>query len=223
MMHYSRWLRSAGLGMLTAAVLVFGGGVASAQNDRDGRDDAGRDVHLGLGVGLVDPEDSESAEVYYSAALRIRLGRGADFDEDDRQWEGDHYRGSPPRGGSSAGIRGYIEPEVAYWSGGGDNEDIEDLLAGVNLVGVVPTRGADYFLGVGFGVHFFDAELRREVGGVNTVIVDDDTHLGGNLQVGVDVNVGDNAALFGTGRVDILEGEIAERQTKVFVGVRFKF
>lgn len=223
MKHSSRWLRSAVPGVLTAALLLLGGGGASAQDDRGDRDDDGRDVHLGLGVGLVDPEDSESAEVYYSASLRIRLGRGADFDEEEGQWEGDHYRGRPPRGGDSAGIRGYIEPEVAYWSGGGDNEDIEDLLAGVNLVGVVPTRGADYFLGVGFGVHFFDAELRREVGGVDTVIVDDDTHLGGNLQVGVDVNIGDNAALFGTGRVDILEGEIAERQTKVFVGIRFKF
>jgi hypothetical protein len=222
MMQSSRWLRTAVPGTLAAAVLLLGGGAAGAQ-ERNGQKEEGRDIHLGFGAGLVDPEDSASAEVYYSAALRIRLGQGGDFDEEGGQWEGDHYKGKPPTGGNSGGIRGYIEPEIAYWSGGGDNESIEDLLAGVNLVGVVPTRGADYFLGVGFGVHFFDAELRREVAGVDTVIVDDDTHLGGNLQVGVDVNVSESTALFGTGRIDILEGEIAERQSKVYIGIRMKF
>lgn len=222
MTYSSRWLRTAVPGALAAAVLLLGGGVAVAQEEGGGEGE-GREFHLGLGAGLVDAEDAESAEIYYSAALRIRLGRGGDFDEEDGQWEGDHYKGKPPTGGNSGGIRGYIEPEVAYWSSSGDNESIEDLLAGVNLLGVVPTRGASYFLGVGFGVHFFDAELRREVAGIDTVIVDDDTRLGGNLQVGIDVNLGESTALFGTGRIDILEGEIAERQSKVYLGLRLKF
>lgn len=221
MTYSSRWLRTAIPVALAAAVLLLGGGAARAQEEGEG--DEGREFHLGLGAGLVDAEDVESAEIYYSAALRIRLGRGGDFDEEEGQWEGDHYKGKPPTGGNSGGIRGYIEPEVAYWSVGGDDESIEDLLAGVNLVGVVPTRGADYFLGVGFGVHFFDAELRREVAGIDTVIVDDDTRLGGNLQVGIDVHLSESTALFGTGRIDILEGEIAERQSKVYLGLRMKF
>lgn len=222
MTYSSRWLRTA-VPALAAAVLLLSGGAARAQEEGGGEKKGGHDVQLGLGAGLVDAEDAESSEIYYSAAVRIRLGGGGDFDEQEGQWEGDDYKGKPPTGGGSGGIRGYIEPEVAYWSGGGDTESIEDLLAGVNLVGVVPTRGANFFLGVGFGVHFFDAELRREVAGIDTVIVDDDTHLGGNLQVGVDVNVSESTALFGTGRVDILEGEIAERQTKVYLGLRMKF
>ncbi len=225
MMHGSRWLRTAFPAAL--AVLLLGGGVARAQEDAQEESDeqksGGHDVQLGLGAGLVEAEDSESAEVYYSAALRIRLGAGGeDSEEQDGQWEGDHYKGKPPTGGDG-GIRGYLEPEVAYWSVDGDNGTIEDLLAGVNLIGVVPTRGAEFFLGVGFGVHFFEAELQREVAGVDTVIVGDDTRMGGNLQVGLDVNVSGSTSLFGTGRIDILEGEIAERQSKVYLGIRMRF
>lgn len=212
----SRWLRARLICAFAAAALLGGAGDALAQDRR------GRDVQLGLGAGLVDAEDSESGEVYYSAALRIRIGAGDGDRDEEGQWEGDHYRGRPPHD-RSGGIIGYIEPEIAYWSGGGDAEDIEDLLAGVNLVGVVPTRNADYYLGVGFGVHFFDAELRREVGGIDTVILDEEEHFGANLHVGVDVNLGSNAALFGAGRIDILEGDVAERQTKVFAGLRLKF
>jgi hypothetical protein len=218
MTQSARWLRATLAGGLAAAVLLLGAGAAEAQ--RRGGDD--REFQLGLGAGLVDPEDSESAEVYLSASLRIPVG-GGDPDAGDGQWNGDHYRGRPPHDRSGGGIVGYIEPEVGHWSGGGDNEDIEDLLVGINLVGVVPTRTADYYLGVGFGVHLFDAELRREVGGIDTVITEEDERFGGNLHVGVDVNLGPSVALFGTGRIDILEGDIAERQTKVYAGLRLKF
>lgn len=227
MIESSRRPRTLVLGGLAATVLLLGGGTARAQDDHDrDRDGGKRDVQLGLGVGLVDPEDSEEAEIYATASLRIRVGQKADQGggdgDGDGDWEGDHYRGHPPAGRDS-GILGYIEPEVGYWSGGGDAEDIEDLLVGVNLVGVVPTRNADYYLGVGFGLHFFDATLRREVGGIDAVIQQDDELLGGNVHVGVDVNLGPNLALFGTGRFDILEGDIAERQTKVYGGLRLKF
>lgn len=215
MKHGSRWLGTAAVGALAAAALLLGAGSARAQGD-NGRDE-GRDVQLGLGLGLVDPEDSQSSEVYGSASLRIRIGGGGG-DAGEGQWDGDHYRGRPPHD-RSGGIVGYLEPEVGYWQGGGDNEDFEDLLAGVNLVGVVPTRTADYYLGVGFGVHFFDAELRTPGG----VIQADDERFGGNLHVGVDVNLSPNTALFGTGRIDLLEGDVAERQTKVYAGLRLKF
>ncbi len=216
----SRWLATAGIGALAAAALLLGAGGARAQDQ--GGPDEGRDLQLGLGVGLVDPEDSESSEVYTSAALRIRIGgRGGDR-AGAGQWDGDHYRGRPPHD-SGGGIVGYLEPEVSQWSGGGEDQDFDDLLVGMNLLGVVPTRTADYYLGVGFGVHFFDAELRSTVGGITTVLQEEDERFGGNLQVGVDVNLGPRTALFGTGRLDILEGDIAERQTKVYAGVRLKF
>ena len=176
--------------------------------------DAAESSMDGLDTVIVTAEDAEEAEIMLSAGLRIRIGQR----NDEPVWDGDHYRGRPPSGN---GIRGYIEPEIQYWSGGGDNTDIDDLLLGVNLIGVVPTRNADYYLGVGFGLHFFDAVLTDEDGVV--LQEDDDEKLGGNLQVGVDVNVSDNVALFGTGRLDILEGGLAERQTKVTVGLRFKF
>jgi hypothetical protein len=210
----SHRLGTAAVGALAAAALLLGAGGARAQDD--GRDE-GRDLQLGLGIGLVDPEDSESSEVYGSAALRIRIGGGGG-EAGDGQWDGDHYRGRPPHD-RSGGIVGYLEPEIGHWQGGGANEDFEDLLAGINLVGVVPTRTADYYLGVGFGVHFFDAELRTPAG----VLQEDDERFGGNLHVGVDVNLSPNTALFGTGRVDLLEGDVAERQTKVYAGLRLKF
>lgn len=219
MMESTGSLRRLGVAGLAATVLLLGGATAQAQYDRD-RDREGRDVQLGLGIGLVDPEDSEEAEIYGTASVRFRIGaNGDDRGSREGDWEGDHYRGRPP-GGADSGIVGYLEPEVGYWSGGGDREEIEDLLVGVNLVGVVPTSNAAYYLGVGFGVHFFDATLMRQVGGV---IESDEELLGGNLHVGVDVNVGPNTALFGTGRVDILEGDIAERQTKVYLGLRVAF
>lgn len=215
MKKIASWIRTPLLvGLAIAALLAFGDTAQAQGNDNDRADDGGREMQLGLGVGLVDAEDADEAEVMFSGALRIRIGQR----NDEPVWDGDHYRGRPPE---ASGIRGYIEPEVQYWSGGGDRTDIDDLLLGVNLVGVVPTRNADYFLGVGFGYHFFDATIRDADDLV--VLEDSDGKLGGNLHVGVDVNVGDKTALFGVGRLDILEGGVAERQTKVLVGLRLKF
>jgi opacity protein-like surface antigen len=219
MKHSSLWLRVPAVGALAAATLLLGAGAARAQDDH-ARGDRGRDVQLGLGVGLVDPQDSGTAEVYSSASLRIRVGHGKGSDAGAGQWDGDHYRGRPPND-RSGGILGYVEPEVGYWKGGDKGQDFEDLLAGINLIGVVPTRSADYYLGVGFGVHFFKAEL--DATDFAPAVKEDDQRFGGNLQVGVDVNLGPNVALFGTGRLDLLEGEIAERQTKVYAGIRLKY
>ena len=128
---------------------------------------------------------------------------------------GRRLAGRPPAEG---GIRGYLEPEVAYWSHSETNDETDDLLVGLNLIGVVPTRAADFFLGVGFGYHFFDSKFVSE--GVR--FEDSDDRAGGNLQVGVDINLGRRTALFGAGRVDILEGDRDNRQTKIIVGLRVK-
>ena len=206
---------------LTAALLIFAGGTALAQqsgdqaNQQQYEQKRDRDVQLRLGIGL-DKPDTSDAEVYYSGALRFRIGR-----EHGEQgvWEGDTYRGRPPAEGS---IRGYLEPEVAYWSRSNGKDEATDLLLGGNLIGVVPTRGADFFIGVGFGYHFWDSKFPVAVGDHEVVVSDSDDRLGGNLQVGVDVNLGSKVALCGTGRIDILEGDRDNRQTKVFVGLRFK-
>jgi Outer membrane protein beta-barrel domain len=201
---------------LTAALLICAAGTAlaqqtSGQNDQQERYEQhrDRDLRLGLGIGLVKPDGD--AEPYLSAALRFRVGHVAE----EPVWDGDSYRGRPP---ADTGIRGYLEPEISYWSRSQHNNDLTDLLLGINLIGVVPTRGADFSLGVGFGYHFFDSEFIQ-----NSVLVkDNDDRLGGNLQVGVDVNLNKTLALFGTGRLDILEGTRDNRQTKVYVGLRFK-
>ena len=207
---------------LTAALLIFAGGTALAQqgggdqaNQQQYEQKRDRDIQLRLGVGL-DKPDTSDAEVYYSGAVRFRIGR-----EHSEQgvWEGDTYRGRPPAEGS---IRGYLEPEVSYWSRSKTNDDATDLLVGGNLIGVVPTRGADFFVGVGFGYHFFDSKFLVAVDNHDVLVSKNDGRLGGNLQVGVDVNLGSKVALTGTGRIDILDGDRDNRQTKVFVGLRFK-
>ncbi|MEM7483035.1 MAG: hypothetical protein AAF481_17815 [Acidobacteriota bacterium] len=199
-----------------AVALLMTGGIAFADDEANGSyRDAGRDLQLGFGLGLVDPEDTESAEIYYSAALRFRIGKSYD----EPVWDGDSYRGRPP---ADTGIRGYLEPEVSYWKGESTGIEDSDLLVGLNLIGVVPTRSADYFLGVGFGVHFLDATVDPSITGPGADLDGSEEALGGNLQVGVDVNIGENIALFGTGRIDLLEGERNEHQTKVYVGIRFK-
>ena len=208
---------------LTAALLVLATGAAQAQqtgaptgaqtgSQPQYEQHHDRDIRLGLGVGLTKP-DTGDAEVYYSASLRFRIGAEH---SDQGVWEGDTYRGRPP---ADTGIRGYLEPEVSYWSRSKTNDKATDTLVGVNLIGVVPTRGADFSLGVGFGYHFFDSKFLD----ANSVLVQDNNNrLGGNLQVGVDVNLSRNVAVFGTGRVDILEGSRDNRQTKVYVGLRFR-
>lgn len=203
---------------LALAALLGGVGVAQAQDTGNHKDGAHRDsdLQLGLALGLVDAEDVQDAEIYGSVSLRFRIGQH----NEDPVWDGDNYHGRPP---ADSGIRGYLEPEIGYWSASGDNADDKDLLVGMNLIGVVPTRNADYFFGVGFGVHFFDGTLTVVDAGQRIEQDLGDERLGGNLQAGVDVNISEGLALFGVGRLDILEGDRAERQTKIYGGVRIKF
>jgi len=182
--------------VLAALLLLLVAVPTQAEEDYDDRGGDGvPNYALGLGFGLVDPD--ADVEPYYTAGLRIRLGR-------------DHDRAS--RGG----IRGYLEPEVAYWS----NETTSDLLLGVNLLGLVPFQQVDYYFGVGVGYHFYDVD---DVLDVNTGQLRDesDERLGMNAQFGIDVKMSDNVAVFGTARFDLIEDSDDEVQDKVFIGLRF--
>jgi len=186
-----------------------------------------------FGAGIVLPADdgNEDGEIYFSANFRWRLsgrrGSGAESSADYNERHNQrHYRGRYPGSqGGEGGIRGYLEPEVAYWQRSETDREAKDLLLGLNLLGVVPTRSADFFLGVGFGVHQIDGEsiTRDTAGQVVSRLELDDTRLGGNVQVGVELHVGRHAGIFGCGRLDILEDEPFDRQTKIWGGLRFHF
>jgi len=200
-----RWMM---VGLLTGAALLAAG-QARAQSSND-RDDDNGDRHrdrfaLGVGVGLVEPLNK--TENYYMASLRIRFsGRG---DEDNsRQATGEE------------GIIGYLEPEIGYWSPSGDNPGSgEDLLLGVNLVGVIPLGPVDTFLGVGAGAHFIDATLLTNRGGVSG----SETKLGANAQFGLDLFITRKVSAFGVGRFDLVQGSDDRVQSKVYLGLRARF
>lgn len=192
---------------------------------------------IGLGVGIVQPNDNlggSDGEIYLALNYRWRLmasGRDRDRDQRDpdynKRYNQRHYRGRYPgrEGGDTGGIRGYIEPEISYWKNDEDDSNVSDLLLGVNLVGVVPTRAADFFLGVGVGIHSFSGEVivRNAQGGVANVLDLDDERLGANVHVGVELHVSESFGVFGSGRLDILEDEPFDRQTKIWGGIRFHF
>jgi hypothetical protein len=189
---------------------------------------------FGLGAGIVLPQENgrEDGEIYLGANFRWRLGgrrqgegSGGSGDYNERHNQR-HYRGRYPGAyAGEGGIRGHLEVEVGSWQRSETDRDAEDLLVGLNLVGVVPTRSADFFLGVGFGVHFFDGELltRNQSGQVVDRLDLNDTRLGANVHVGVELHVGRHAGIFGCGRLDILEDQPFDRQTKIWGGLRFHF
>ena len=180
----------------------------TARGDTKRKGDDG--ISLGIGAGIVKPDGD--GEFYLTANLRIPV-RG---DRDQRGKDGKRRHRQ-----QNQGIKAYIEPEIGYWKRSDDVIDTTDLSVGVNLLGVVPGRTVDYFFGVGFGVHSFDTTANdssfSEFDG-------SDTRFGGNFQVGLDVNVTGNLALFGVGRLDLLEGgEFDDSQTKIYGGLRFQF
>lgn len=170
--------------------LLFGFQPAVADDD----DENGLSFGLGFGLVNIDEEEiSDDVENYYLLNLRVPVG-------DDE-------------GRSSQAWSGHLEPEVGYWEG--DNG--EDLLAGVNLVGVVPMSGADFFVGGGIGLHFVDVDVVVDGQRISS---NSEESIGVNAQFGVDVQVGDNVSLFGAGRFDLVEDADA-LQAKAYVGVRF--
>ncbi|HEX4952095.1 MAG TPA: hypothetical protein VF017_01690 [Thermoanaerobaculia bacterium] len=192
---------------------------------------------FGLGLGIVLPNEDfggDDGEIYLSANYRWRLlgrdrrqERGADDREYNEKYNRRHYRGRYPgrEGGESGGIRGYIEPEISYWKESDEGSSAEDLLIGVNLVGVVPTRAANFYLGVGFGLHLFDGELTilNNQGQVASVLDLKNERIGANVHVGVELHLSESIGIFGSGRLDILEDEPYDRQTKIWGGLRFHF
>jgi hypothetical protein len=170
-------------------------------------DGASNRFALALGAGVVEPDGQ--GELYYTGALRFRIGR------DEHRQQGDDWRYA-----NRGDVRAYIEPEVGYWSRDDQGTSESDLSVGVNGIGVVPGRIVDYFFGVGLGVHSIDTKI--EAGGVTT-FDESDTKFGGNFQVGLDIHMTDSVSLFGTGRFDIIEGLDDTLQGKVYAGLRFRF
>ncbi len=184
-----------------ASMTVSEAAWADSRDRNHKKDGQGDRFALGLGAGIVQPDGE--GEIYLTAGLRIRL-----WGEDGKKKRGKGRR-------DSQGIQAYLEPEVGYWERTDSGLDATDLYLGVNLVGVAPARVANYFFGVGFGFHSFDTD---------TDFDQDESRLGGNFHVGLDVNLGENVALFGVGRLDLLEGsEIDDVQTKIYGGLRFRF
>lgn len=200
------WTRAS---VLALTALLCSGWAAQAQTNRDDRydeDDEGDHKDrfaLGAGIGLVEPLNE--VETYLMASLRIRVGGRGDSDRDGNS------------GGS--GVTGYIEPEVGYWEATGDRAEGSDLLAGVNLVGVVPLGAVDSFFGVGAGVHFVDASLLEN----DPTLTDSETKFGANAQFGLDLYINDSLSAFGAGRFDLVQGSEDKVQTKVYLGLRARF
>jgi len=191
-----RWLKVSAL--VGAALLCAH--LASAQSSDSSSDDDGGvpNYALSLGVGLVEP--AGQTENYYTAALRIRLGRGDDSNQ--------------PRT-----IQGYLEPEIGYWESNDDRFAGDDTLVGVNLVGAFPFSAAETFLGVGVGVHFIDRQLLES----DARLSGSETKLGVNAQFGIDLNLARHFSVFGASRFDLIQGAKDNVQSKIYLGARMRF
>jgi hypothetical protein len=170
-------------------------GPAAAQNNNS------YDRALGLQVGLADLDTGN--ETVLGANFRFRIA-GPPADRDSR-----------------GSMRGYLEPEIQYIESDFNVDTLtvssEDMLVGLNIVGVVPFGAVDTFFGGGPALHFLDTS--SELTGLET----SSEELGLNIHVGVDIHVSEAIALSVAGRLDLLEDAVDEEQTKILLGVRFKF
>jgi hypothetical protein len=185
---------------LAAALLLVAGAPLAAQETGEPEDyegDREPRAALGLAVGLVEPGDD--VETYLTAQLRLRLGKR-------ESWRGRQQQ---------QGVDAYLEPEVGYWERSEDGAS--DLMAGVNLVGVVPFGNVESFFGVGAAVHFVDGELLDEP------TDDSATKFGANSHFGIDLFLSRSWSLYGTGRFDLVQDARNSTQPKVFLGVRGRF
>jgi hypothetical protein len=168
-------------------------------------------VGLGYGVVFIDGQ----GDGYFGVNVRRRVGGRSDGDADEHGRSADEQAGFR-LGRQREGIRAFLEAEYGrFRRTAGGLEDTDSLL-GLNVIGVVPARSVDLFLGIGFGMHFFDSE---PAGAVD----EDSVRVGGNAQFGVEVYVSDRVGVFGVGRVDFLEGERLGQQSKVWGGLRVHF
>lgn len=199
----------------SAVILCLGSaGAALAQEERSTPSNEAKPWALGLGVGLV--RSNDEGNLYFSASLRRRIhfrprdeapGTAAQLPDPDPE---------PDQGRHG---RVYVAPEVGYWkSTTAGGESTKDILAGVSLVGVVPTRAFDLFIGAGFDAHFLDFDVLQR----GVLVHSSATRFGGNLQFGVEADLAKNVGIFGEGRVDILDKRPSQ-QSKVSAGLRFRF
>jgi hypothetical protein len=186
--------------VLSAALFSTGWAYAQDSNEDDG-DDFDR-FAVAVGVGLVEPLDE--VETYFMAALRIRAGGRQNSRASDEE----------------AGITGYIEPEIGYWeTSGGNRAEGSDLLAGINLIGVVPFGNVDSFFGVGAGVHWIDQALIEN----DPQLTGSETKFGANAQFGLDLFITEKVSAFGASRFDLVQGTEDRVQSKVYLGIRGRF
>jgi hypothetical protein len=179
---------------------------------------------LGFGLGLIsldDPGVTDDVEIYGTINFRLAIGPSAWA---TRTW------------------RGYLEPELGYWESSSQGVlpaqaaglpgsavqqlSKSDLLLGVNIVGVMPLRAVDFFLGAGAGIHFIDRDLRTFTVTPTGVLATDssvsDEALGVNAQFGVDVALSWRTSIFGVGRFDIVDDESNSLDAKAYLGLRFR-
>ena len=116
-------------------------------------------------------------------------------------------------------MKSFLEAEVGYWK---DSELVpyeSELLIGLNIVGVLPTRSVDFFFGGGAGVHFIgESDLMEE-----DEMLAGGARFGANIQFGVEMNFTDPVGFFALGRYDLLQGDIVDFQAKIIIGTRFRF
>ncbi len=162
-----------------------------------------RPLSIGIAAGLVDNGNDE--ETYVTANFRFPIKR-------TNQGKGV--------------FRLFLEPEVGFWDfadpfGSDDLLEGEVLNVGINFLAVAQGRRFDVWVGAGVGAYIEDVQIIG--GGVGTVLDESETSLGGNLQVGVDINIGSSFAIFGVGRIDFVDTDFFDEQQKLLIGIRFRF
>lgn len=185
--------------LLAALALTILSAPAFAQEDEEGR------FSLGVGGGMVD--GGAGTEPYFNANMRFRVGYRAEGTERE------------------AGIVGFVEPEVGYWTTDTAAGDLSDTLVGVNVGGAVRLRVFEYFVAAGAGYHLVDGE--RRISG-NRLEDFDEGALGFNVQFGFDVRFSEIVSVYGVGRFDLIDLDdvpatiVGEEQTKAYLGLRFR-
>lgn len=210
----TRWHRA----VVVVALLLACGGVAVAQTggeegyylDEETDDAPGR-FSLGIGFGLVELGDNviqgqtllidDDVEPYYVVNLRIAFG--------DRHAYGHAVRG---------GFRGYLEPELGYWSSSSPGASQSDTLVGLNIVGGVPMSAVEFFVGAGVAIHFLDSTAVNIAGIADT----EDETIGVNAHFGLDIAVSRRVSVFGVGRFDLVDDDRDELEGKAYLGLRFR-
>lgn len=196
-------LAAAGLLASSLAMAQTTGTDDTQRDDRDERAEARSSLAIGAGLVNVD----SATQGYLMAALRLRLGRRYERDDD--------WRGRPP----DTGIRGYFEPEVGYWKAGSDLGNGKDQLIGFNLIGVIPLGAVDSFFGAGAAYHRIDRSILDNV----PKSTGTEGKIGVDAQFGIDVHLSRNLSLFGAGRFDLVQDLRRGVEGKAYLGLRFHF